>query len=512
VDNQGGDLNVTDEASSVILAIDQGTTGTTVLLIDRQGEVVGRGYQEIRCAYPQPGWVEVDPLALWNRSLEAIAQALLLAPNRPIAAIGIANQRETTVLWDAATGRPVAPAIVWQCRRTADRCSDLRARGLADEIGTRTGLVIDPYFSATKLEWLLNADPERRRRAEAGQLRFGTVDTWLLWNLTGGERHFTDASNASRTMIYNIFSHQWDPTLLDLFSISPSLLPEVLNSSATFGTTVPIRLPDGSTLPGGISITGMAGDQQAALFGQACFAPGMAKCTYGTGAFLLLNNGPTAVRSRHGLLTTIAASTGSSPTYAIEGSVFVAGAAIQWLRDELGIIRAAADSEALAVSAGSNQGVYLVPAFVGLGAPYWDDRARGAIVGLTRGVGRAHLVRAALEAIAYQVRDVVDAMSADSAITAGELRIDGGAAANGFLAQFQADIIGAPVVRPRVTETTGLGAGFLAGLASGFWSSSAEISRLWRAERRFDPRLTIDERETLYAGWRRAIERVRGGG
>jgi glycerol kinase len=501
-------MAATSQEASVILAIDQGTTGTTVLLIDRQGEIVGRGYQEIPCTYPRPGWVEVDPLELWTCSLVAIAQALATAPTRPIAAIGITNQRETTVLWDAATGCPVAPAIVWQCRRTAERCAELKALGLAEEIAGRTGLVIDPYFSATKLEWLLDADPQRRRRAEAGELRFGTVDTWLLWNLTGGKRHCTDPSNASRTMLFNTFNQQWDPVLLDRFAVSPLLLPRVLPSSADFGTTMPTPLPDGSILPGGVPIGGVAGDQQAALFGQACFAPGMAKCTYGTGAFLLLNNGPMAVRSRHGLLTTMAAYTGSPPTYALEGSVFIAGAAIQWLRDGLGIIGSAAESESLAEAAGSNEGVYFVPAFVGLGAPYWDDRARGAIIGLTRGVGRAHLARAALESMAYQVRDVVDAMAADGANPAGELRIDGGAAANDFLAQFQSDLLGAPVVRPVVTETTALGAGFLAGLAVGVWSSTEEIGRRWRAERRFEPRLTLTERESLYAGWRRAVERV----
>ncbi len=495
--------------ASIILAIDQGTTGTTALLIDRAGKVVGRGYREVRCAYPQPGWVETDPSDLWTRTLEAVTTALASAPGRQIAAIGIANQRETTLLWDVESGAPVAPAIVWQCRRTTSRCDVLRALGLGDEISKRTGLVIDPYFSATKLEWLLDAEPTRRPRAIEGNLRFGTVDSWLLWNLTGGQVHRTDMSNASRTMLYNIYTQSWDPFLLDLFQIPTETLPEVHRSGSMHGLTVPIPLPDGSILPGGIPIAAMAGDQQAALYGQACFEPGMAKCTYGTGAFLLLNNGAKPIHSTRGLLTTLTCGTALTASYALEGSVFVAGAAVQWLRDELGLIRDAAETETMALEVGDTGGVYLVPAFVGLGAPYWDDRARGLIAGLTRGTGRAHLARAALEAIAYQTRDVIDAMAADAGRSTSELRIDGGAAANAFLAQFQADILGAPVVRPRVTETTALGAALLAGLVARFWTSESELARVWQLDRRFEPTMSVDRRESLYAGWLAAVDRAR---
>jgi glycerol kinase len=498
--------------SSLILAIDQGTTGTTALLIDRSGQIVGRGYREIRCSYPELGWIETDASELWTRSLEAVAMARQSAPGRPLAAIGIANQRETTVLWDAPTSIPEAPAIVWQCRRTAARCHELRQRGLEPEIRARTGLVIDPYFSATKLGWLLDADPDRRSRAQAGLLRFGTVDSWLLWNLTGGQSHGTDVTNASRTMLYNIYQGWWDPFLLDVFNVPSQLLPAVRRSSALHGVTIPIALPDGSVLPGGIPIGGIAGDQQAALFGQACFEPGMAKCTYGTGAFLLLNNGSTPVQSKRGLLTTLTSDRGPAPSYALEGSVFIAGAAIQWLRDQLGIIRDADETEVIAESLRSNDGVYFVPAFVGLGTPYWDDHARGAIVGLTRGVGRAQIVRAALEAIAYQTRDVTDAMATDASTATTELRIDGGAAANSFLAQFQADILGSPVIRPRITETTAFGAALLAGLTVQVWTSETQLASLWHVERRFEPAMSADRRETLYAGWKRAVDRVRDDG
>jgi glycerol kinase len=495
--------------SPVILAIDQGTTGSTVLLIDENGAVTGRGYREVPTYFPQPGWVEQDAEVLWQRTLEAVAEALSAAPNRPIAALGITNQRETTVLWDARTGKPVAPAIVWQCRRTASRCEELRARGLAPEIARRTGLVVDPYFSATKVEWLLNQDRERRRLAETGALRFGTVDSWLLWNLSGGQAHQTDYTNASRTMLFNIFDLAWDPHLTDLFAVPPSILPRVAPSSSIHAETVTVELPNGDTLPAGLPIASLAGDQQSALFGQACFVPGMAKVTYGTGAFVLLNNGATPARSSHGLLTTIACGPTSQPAYALEGSVFVAGAAIQWLRDQLGLIRSAAETDALARDASDNGGVYFVPAFNGLGAPYWDAEARGAIVGLTRGVGRPQLVRAALEAIAYQTRDVVEAMVADATSPVRELRVDGGAAANDFLAQFQADLLGAPVVRPRMTETTALGAAYLAGLAIKLWSSTDELAKLWRPERRFTPTMPTERRNGLYRGWQEAVARVR---
>jgi glycerol kinase len=493
----------------LILSIDQGTTGTTVLLVDRRGEIVGRGYREVPCSFPRPGWVEQDAETLWGRSLDAVDEALAASAGRPIVGIGIANQRETTVLWDRRTGAPVAPAIVWQDRRTAELCGDLRRRGLSEEIAARTGLVVDPYFSGTKIRWLLDADPSLRARAGRGEIAFGTIDTWLVWKLTGGASHRTDFSNASRTMLYNIFERRWDPVLLDLLGVPREILPEVGPSRSLLGQIVDLALPSGARLPAGLPIGGVAGDQQAALFGQAGFAPGAIKCTYGTGAFLLMNNGRDPVRSGHGLLSTLACGADDAPAYALEGSIFVAGAAIQWLRDQLGIIAHAAETEALARQVPDNAGVYFVPAFTGLGAPYWDAGARGAIVGLTRGIGRAHLARAALEAIAYQTRDVVDAMAADTGRAPPELRIDGGAAANDFLAQFQADVLGIPVVRPRITETTALGAAYLAGLATGVWSGADELSALWRIDRRFEPRLGPDERETLYRGWKEAVARVR---
>jgi glycerol kinase len=493
---------------AVILAIDQGTTGTTVLLIDRAGNVVGRAYREVPCDYPRPGWVEQDAEALWRRTVEAIAEARRAVPQRPIAALGIANQRETTVLWDAATGQALAPAIVWQDRRTADVCAELRARGLADEIAQRTGLVIDPYFSGTKIRWLLDNVRGLRERAQRGEIRFGTIDTWLIWKLTGGSEHRTDFTNASRTMLYNIFERRWDPTLLDALEVPPAILPEVAASGAKYGQTIPLALDHAATLEGGIPIAGVAGDQQAALFGQACFEPGMVKATFGTGAFLLMNVGDTPVHSSRGLLTTLAAGMGDHPPFALEGSVFVAGAAVQWLRDQLGIIRAAAETEALARQVPDNGGVYLVPAFVGLGAPYWNPDARGAILGLSRGTGRTQLARAALEAIAYQTRDVVDAMAADASRPLGEVRIDGGAAVNDFLAQFLADLLGVPVVRPRIVETTALGAAYLAGLTVGTWRSLADLTRLWQVDRQFEPSLSDEQRDELYAGWRDAVRRV----
>lgn len=497
------------DSNGLILAIDQGTTGTTVLLVDHRGNVAARAYREVTCAYPRPGWVEQDAEHVWQRTLEAVAEARRALPDRPIKAIGIANQRETTILWDRVTSRPIAPAIVWQCRRTAAICEALRSRGVSEEISRRTGLVIDPYFSATKLRWLLESDPELPVRAQRGDVRFGTVDSWLIWRLSGGVTHRTDYSNASRTMLYNIYERRWDSALLDLFGVPVAMLPEVRPSSSLFAETAAVELPDGSRLPAGVPIAGVAGDQQAALFGQCCFEAGMVKCTYGTGAFLLMNTGATPVASHAGLLTTLACSQDAEPRYALEGSVFVAGAAVQWLRDELGIIDRAADTEGLARELSDNGGVYFVPAFVGLGAPYWDQQARGAIVGLTRGVGRAHLARAALEAIAYQTRDVVDAMAADAGETAGDLRIDGGAAGNDFLAQFQADLLGKPVVRPLITETTAMGAAYLAGLAVGIWHSTADLLALWQVERRFEPTMSEEQRQTLYAGWQRAVASTR---
>ncbi|HEY3080522.1 MAG TPA: glycerol kinase GlpK [Chloroflexota bacterium] len=494
----------------LILAIDQGTTGTTAMLFDRAGRVRGRGYREITQHYPRPGWVSHDADEIWRNSMAAVAEAKAAAGvnDRSLAAIGITNQRETTVLWDAGTGEPIAPAVVWQCRRTAALCDELRSREggrVAAEIRRRTGLVIDAYFSGTKIAWLLENTPGARDRAERGELRFGTIDSWLIWKLTGGEVHATDPSNASRTLLFNVHRLEWDGVLLEALGVPASLLPRVLPSSGPFGHTA-----DGlGALGAGLPVAGAAGDQQAALFGQACFRPGMVKCTYGTGAFLLMQTGERAIPSEGGLLTTVAWGIGQVTEYALEGSVFIAGAALQWLRDELKIIESAAESEALAASVHDTGGVYLVPAFTGLGAPYWDQRARGALVGLTRGAGRAQIVRAALEAIAYQVRDVVDLMARESGLPLGELRADGGAAVNNLLCQLQADVLGAPVVRPRVTETTALGAAYLAGLAVGYWSSREQIAELWAVDRRFGPQMPSERRERLYRGWQRAVERAR---
>jgi glycerol kinase len=487
----------------LVLAIDQGTTGTTAMLFDHGGSVRGRGYREITQQFPRPGWVSHDPEEIWQRSQEAVAEAKASAgvEERSIAAIGITNQRETTVVWDAATGQPIAPAVVWQCRRTADMCDELRARdggAVAAEIRRRTGLVVDAYFSGTKIAWLLENVPGARARAERGELRFGTIDSWLIWRLTGGRVHATDPSNASRTLLYNINTLDWDDELLRILNVPRALLPEVRPTSGVFGETA-----------AGLPIAGAAGDQQSALFGQACYRPGMVSCAYGTGSFLLMQTGERPTVSTGGLLTSVAWRIGDRTEYALEGAVFVAGAAIQWLRDELKIISSAAESEAIAASIEDTDGVYLVPAFVGLGAPYWDQRARGTLVGLTRGSGRAQIVRAALESMAYQVRDVVDLMAREAGLPAGELRVHGGAAVNDFLCQFQADLLGAPVVRPRVTETTALGAAYLAGLAVGYWRSREEIGELWAMERRFTPSMPPARRERLYHGWQRAVERAR---
>ena len=507
-----------------ILSIDQGTTSSRALVIDHAGSVAGQGQQEFRQYYPQPGWVEHDPLEIWQTTLVAIGRAMAAAGAGPgdVAAIGITNQRETTVLWERATGRPVHKAIVWQCRRTAPLCDELKAQGHAELFRARTGLVIDAYFSGTKVKWLLDNVPGLRARAQRGEIAFGNIDTWLLWNLTGGRVHATDYSNASRTLLFNIHTLDWDDEILRILDIPRAILPQARPSSGVFGLAA-ANAADSAVLSvlQGLPIAGIAGDQQAALFGQAGYAPGMVKSTYGTGAFLLMNTGQRAVGSRHGLLTTIgwglgeAAPAASSPhtpgvQYALEGSVFIAGAALQWLRDELQIIANAAESATLASSITDTGGVYLVPAFVGLGAPHWDMYARGAILGLTRGTGRAHIVRAALEANAYQVRDVVEAMVSDAGIPLRELRVDGGAAANDFLMQFQADLLGVPVVRPRVTETTALGAAYLAGLAVGFWKSQEEIAALWQVDRRFEPAMEADRRESLYRGWQRAVERAKG--
>jgi glycerol kinase len=496
-----------------ILALDQGTTGSTALVVGEDGAVLGRGYRELPQHYPQPGWVEHDPGEIWTTQLEAARAALSaagLAP-RDLAAIGITNQRETTLLWDRRTGEPVHPAIVWQCRRSAPLCERLRAEGLEPLVRARTGLVLDAYFSGTKIAWLLDTRPELRARAARGELAFGTVDTWLLWRLTGGRVHATEPSNASRTLCFDIRRLDWDAELTNRLRIPREVFPAVRPSVGVFGETIAL---DG--LGAGIPVAGIAGDQQAALFGQGAFAPGGAKNTYGTGCFLLLNTGPEPVASEAGLLTTVAWSlppaAGQPPAvvYALEGAIFVAGAAVQWLRDGLGLIRTAAETEPLARSVPDTGGVYLVPAFVGLGAPYWDMYARGTLVGLTRGTTRAHLARATLEAIAYQTRDVLEVMSREAGRLPAELRVDGGATENDFLCQFQADILGMPLLRPRVRETTGLGAAYLAGLGVGLWRGPEALRDLWQLDRRFEPAMSADRREVLYADWRRAVERARG--
>jgi glycerol kinase len=492
-------------ARRFVLALDQGTTGSTALVVDPEGLVRARGYAELPQHYPQPGWVEHDPVEIWATTGQALGQAVATAGITPadIAAVGITNQRETTVLWERTTGRPVGNAIVWQCRRTAPLCDRLRAEGAEPEIRGKTGLVLDAYFSGTKIRWMLDHDPALRSRAERGQLCFGTVDAWLLWQLTGGAVHATDPSNASRTLCFDIHRRQWDDELCRILGVPMALLPEVKPSAGVFGET-----GVGARLPGGIPVAGIAGDQQAALFGQACVEPGMAKNTYGTGCFALLNTGERAVTSREGLLTTVAWTVEGRTAYALEGAVFVAGAAVQWLRDGLGVIREAAETGALAESVPDTGGVYLVPAFVGLGAPYWDPYARGTLVGITRGTTRAHLARAALEAIAYQSRDVLDTMRRESGVPLTTLRVDGGAAANDFLCQFQADVLGVEVLRPSVTETTGLGAAYLAGVGVGLWKSR-DLAGRWKLERKFTPAMSDRARETAYEGWRRAVERSR---
>jgi glycerol kinase len=490
-----------------ILAIDQGTTSSRAVLFDHAGQLRAVAQQEFRQIFSQPGWVEHDANEIWQSQLAVIQKVLREndVPASDIAAIGITNQRETTVLWDRQTGEPVAPAIVWQDRRTAGMCDALRADGKEAIFQQKTGLVLDSYFSGTKLRWLLDNVPGARAKAERGELAFGTVDAWLIFKMSG--RHLTDTSNASRTLLFNIASRQWDDELLALLAIPRSLLPEVVPSSGIAAYSRADLF--GAPLP----IAGIAGDQQAATFGQACHRPGMAKNTYGTGCFMLMNTGREAIASHNNLLTTIGWSLGpdssSKIDYMLEGSVFMAGATVQWLRDGLGIIRNSSEVEALALSVPDTAGVAFVPAFAGLGAPYWDAYARGTIVGMTRGTTKAHIARAALESIAYQSADVLDAMQKDSSIQLNELRVDGGAARNDLLMQFQADILGVPVVRPVVTETTALGAAYLAGLAVGFWSSQDEIAAQWQMDRRFAPRMSEDERSQRLATWRRAIERAR---
>jgi glycerol kinase len=493
-------------ARRYILALDQGTTGSTALLVDAEGAVRARGYAELTQHYPQPGWVEHDPEEIWSTvgaaARRALAEAGVTAGE--IAAVGITNQRETTIVWDRATGTPIHRAIVWQCRRTAAICDALKAKGAEPLVRERTGLVLDAYFSGTKIGWLLDHVPGARRRAERGELAFGTVDAWLLWKLTGGRVHATDATNASRTLCLNLKSVDWDAEMLELLGVPHEVLPAVVDSSGRCAETSEM-----GWLPAGVPIAGIAGDQQAALFGQACYEVGSAKNTYGTGCFVLLNTGADPVASGHGLLTTVAWRIGGRATYALEGSVFIAGAAVQWLRDGLGVIARADETRALAESVGDTGGVYFVPAFVGLGAPYWDQYARGTIVGLTRGTTRAHLVRATLEAIAYQSRDVLEAMAADARVPLRALKVDGGAVANDFLCQFQADVLDAAVIRPRVIETTALGAALLAGLGSGFWRSLDALAARQAIDRTFTPRMDPATRARRYEGWRRAVERSR---
>ena len=487
-----------------MMALDSGTTSNRCILFDRAGRIVSVAQREFTQYFPQPGWVEHDANEIWATLLGVAVEAMQMAgaAAADIAAIGITNQRETTIVWDKATGEPVHHAIVWQCRRTSEYCDELRGRGLTTRFREKTGLVLDAYFSATKLHWLLENVPGVRERAAKGELLFGTVETWLIWKLTGGRAHVTDYSNASRTMLFNINTLDWDEEILAELNIPRSMLPKPLPSSGLFGTT------DTSLLGGEIPITGAAGDQQAALFGQTCFQPGEAKNTYGTGCFLLMNTGEKPVFSQNGLVTTIAWGLGEKVTYALEGSIFVAGAAIQWLRDEMKLIANAAESEAVAQEVADTNGCYVVPAFTGLGAPYWDQYARGAIVGLTRGCNRAHIVRATLDSLTYQTYDVLNAMRADSGIALASLKVDGGASANNYLMQTQADVIGAPVLRPTCVESTAMGAAYLAGLAVGFWRDQAEIRKIWAVDRTFEPQLDAKSRDARLHGWHRAVQRA----
>ena len=486
-----------------ILALDQGTTSSRAIVFDQDGSVRAVAQKEFTQIFPQAGWVEHDPNEIWASQIGVAVEALGRAGIRPkdVAAIGITNQRETTVVWDRETGAPIANAIVWQDRRTADYCERLKADGAGAAIQEKTGLLVDAYFSASKIHWLLEHVPGARARADAGKLAFGTVDTWLLWKLTGRQCHVTDVSNASRTMLFNINTMKWDDELLRLFGVPASMLPEVRSSSERYGQTSPeLGIEQ-------VPIAGIAGDQQAALFGQMCRQPGMSKNTYGTGCFLLQNIGTTPTQSRQRLVTTVAWKIGDRTEYALEGSVFIGGAVVQWIRDGLGLVRTAPEIEALAASVPDNGGVYLVPAFAGLGAPHWDPYARGTIVGITRGTTAGHLARAAIESIAYQVADLLDAMRADAGIPLAELRVDGGAATNDTLMQFQADLLGVPVVRPAVTETTALGAAYLAGLAVGYWPSLDAITGQWRVERRFEPKMSAADASALRQRWTAALDR-----
>jgi glycerol kinase len=485
-----------------ILALDQGTTSSRTIVFDHAGSVVASAQKEFRQIFPKPGWVEHDANEIWATQLSTAQDAMQKAGLSPsdVAAIGITNQRETTVVWDRETGTPIHNAIVWQDRRTAARCDQLKSRGGAAAIKRKTGLVVDAYFSGTKLEWILKNVAGARAKAAAGKLAFGTIDTWLVWNLTGGRVHVTDPSNASRTMLFNL-KGDWDDQLLKLLGVPRSVLPEVRSSSEVYGQA--------TALGGSIPIAGIAGDQQAALFGQACTQPGMVKNTYGTGCFMLMNTGTKPIASKNNLLTTVAWRIGNRMEYALEGSIFIAGAVVQWLRDGLGIIKSSSEVEALASQVTDPDGVYLVPAFAGLGAPHWDQYARGLVAGVTRGTTAAHIARAALEGIAYQVADVLRAMQADAKIKLKELRVDGGASANNLLMQFQSSLLGVPVVRPKVTETTALGAAYLAGLAVGYWKDQKQIAAQWQVDRRFTPSMKAVDRKRLETGWRKALDRAR---
>ncbi|ASI90634.1 glycerol kinase GlpK [Vibrio mediterranei] len=494
-----------ESKKKVVVALDQGTTSSRAIIFDHDANTISAAQREFTQIYPKPGWVEHDPMEIWATQRSSLTEVLAQSDiaNEEVAAIGITNQRETTIVWEKDTGHPVYNAIVWQCRRTADFCEKLKADGHEDYIRDTTGLVVDAYFSGSKIAWILDNVEGARERAEKGELLFGTVDTWLIWKLTHGKSHVTDVSNASRSMLFNIHTLEWDEKLLDIFNIPKSMLPEVKSSSEVYGY---------AHIGGGtedIPISGIAGDQQAALFGQQCFKKGMVKNTYGTGCFLLMNTGDKPIASKHGLLTTIGYKVGNDVTYALEGSVFMGGATIQWLRDELGLIQDAQDTQYFAEKVDDSNGVYLVPAFVGLGAPYWDPHARGTLTGLTRGTNRNHIIRAALESIAYQSRDVLLAMEEDSGIKLSQIRVDGGAVANDFLMQFQSDIMGSKVVRPVVRESTALGAAMLAGLAVGFWQNQEELADKKEIERTFSPQIERNEREALYAGWLDAIKRTK---
>lgn len=485
-----------------VLALDQGTSSSRAIAFDKSGSSVAVSQKEFTQYFPKPGWVEHDPMEIWSSEYSVLTEVLtsLGLGGSDVAAIGITNQRETTIVWDAATGKPVYNAIVWQDRRTSGYCDSLKAAGLTDRIRSRTGLLIDAYFSGTKIRWILDNVPGARERAERGELRFGTVDSWLVWNLTGGAVHITDVTNASRTMLYNIHELKWDEELMDLLGIPASMMPRVCASSEVYGYA--------EILGGKVAIAGIAGDQQAALFGQMCTAPGSVKNTYGTGCFLLMNTGVTPVTSRNNLLTTIAWKIGDTVNYALEGSIFVAGSVVQWLRDGLGIIRSSSEIEALAAGVPDNGGVYLVPALTGLGAPYWDQYAKGSITGITRGTKAAHIARAALEGIAFQTMDIVEAMQKDAGVVLGELKVDGGASRNNLMMQFQSDILGTRVIRPKETETTARGAAYLAGLAVGFWTGIEEVRGQWEADRTFSPQASAEEVAASRKGWAEAVKRT----